>query len=512
MRATSPLREAPADKPLIDLGSPVTVVTIMLVLTAIRLVAAATVGLTEDESYYRLWALSPALSYYDHPPMVAWWIAAGQAIFGDTTLGVRFFTVVAVSLGSLAIWRTAILLYGEPRTAGRAVIWFNATLLVGIGAMIATPDVPSAFFWGLALWALVELDRSSDGRWWLAVGLFAGCGLLAKYSGLFLGGGIVLWLVLIPGARKWLLSPWLWLGGVLALALAVPVVWWNAQHDWVSFAKQFGRVAGDHVEIRFIPEFLLAEVGLIGPLMLPFLALGTRNIFRYGRRGGDAGHWLLLLSSLPFLAYLLVHGLHDRVQGNWPAPLYPAIALVSAEAAALIWVPIARRRPWERLRPWVAPVGIGVVLLAIVHVSLPGGFVTTKDPTKQLRGWETFAHQVDLLRAQEGAAWIGAVHYTVTGELAFYLPKGTPVFGIVEPVRYANLPVPDQALFQKPGLVLDEHRRLGTDILEARFGRYDKIGTLTRSENGVAIAHYDVWLVRDPKGDPTGRTEVVAAQ
>ncbi|MGX1098517.1 glycosyltransferase family 39 protein [Amorphus sp. MBR-141] len=507
------MRPAPATsvsaprRPLVDLASPATIVTIMLALTAIRLVAAATIELTEDEAYYRLWAMAPAWSYYDHPPMVAWWIAAGQAIFGDTTLGIRFFTVIAVSLGSLAIWRTAILLYDERRTAGRAVIWFNATLLVGIGAMIATPDVPSAFFWGLALWALVELDRSSDGRWWLAVGLFAGFGLLSKYSGLFLGGGIALWLVLIPGARKWFASPWLWVGGALALALAAPVVWWNAQHDWVSFAKQFGRVAGDHVEIRFIPEFLLAEVGLIGPLMIPFLVLGIRNILRYGRRDGDPGHWLLLLSSLPFLAYLLLHGLHDRVQGNWPAPLYPAIALISAEAANLMWIPIAHRKPWERLRPWVAAVGIGLALLAIVHSGFSAGFVTTKDPTKQLRGWGTFATEVDNIREAQGAAWIGAVHYTVTGELSFHLPQ-VPVFGIVEPLRYANLPAPDLSLFEKPGLVLDEHRRLGTDILGARFEHFEQIGTLTRSANGVPIARYDIWRVSGAKGDPTRRSDL----
>lgn len=493
-------------RPLIDLASPATVIAIVLALTAIRLVAAATVGLTEDEAYYRLWAMVPAWSYYDHPPMVAWWIAAGQALFGDTTLGIRFFTVIAVSIGSLAIWRAGAILTADARIAGRGVVWFNATLLVGIGAMIATPDVPSAFFWGLALWALLELVHSDDGRWWLAVGLFAGLGLLAKYSGLFLGGGILLWLLTVPGQRKWLASPWLWIGGILAMALFLPVVLWNADHGWVSFAKQFGRVAGNHFDERFIPEFLLAEIGLIGPLMIPFLVLGTIGIVRAPRRS-NPGRWLLLLSSLPFLAYLLVHGLHDRVQGNWPAPLYPAVALISAEAAALALIPSRRERGWQVLRALVAPVGIGLALLAIVHSGLSVGFVSTKDPTKQLRGWNTFAAEVDRMRAAAGADWIGAVHYTVTGELAFHLPQ-VPVFGIVEPLRYANLPAPDLALFDKPGLVLDEHRRLGTDILGARFAQFEQIGTLTRSANGVPIASYDVWRVSGAKGDPTRRSDL----
>ena len=506
------MRPAPASqtptptRPLIDLASPAMIIAIVLALTALRLVAAATIGLTEDEAYYRLWAMAPAWSYYDHPPMVAWWIAAGQAIFGDTTLGIRFFTVMAVSVGSLAIWRAGALLTADARVAGRAVVWFNATLLVGIGAMIATPDVPSAFFWGLALWALVELVHSDDGRWWLAVGLFAGLGLLAKYSGLFLGGGILLWLVAVPGQRKWLASPWLWIGGILALILFLPVVLWNASHEWVSFAKQFGRVAGSQLDERFIPEFLLAEVGLIGPLMIPFLVLGVVGIVRAPRRE-NPGRWLLLLSSLPFLAYLLVHGLHDRVQGNWPAPLYPAVALISAEAASLALIAPGRARGWLVLRRLVAPVGFGLALLAVVHSGLTAGFVTTKDPTKQLRGWEAFSAEIDALREAEGAAWIGAVHYTVTGELAYHLPD-VPVFGIVEPLRYANLPAPELALFDRPGLVLDERRRLGTDILGARFEDFERIGTVARSANGVVIASYDVWRVSGPKGDPTRRRDL----
>ncbi|MDQ0316579.1 ArnT family glycosyltransferase [Amorphus orientalis] len=503
----SAIPSAPAGgRPLIDLGSPWTVAAIVIALTVVRLVAAATIGLTEDEAYYRLWALAPALGYYDHPPMVGWWIAAGQALFGDTTLGIRFVTVLAVAVGSVAIWRAGWLLSGDRRTAGRAVVWFNATLLVGIGAMIATPDVPSAFFWGLAIWALLELVRSDDGRWWLAVGLFAGLGLLAKYSGLFLGAGIVLWLLAVPGQRKWLASPWLWIGGILAVVLALPVVYWNAQNEWVSFAKQFGRVAGDHLVLKFIPEFVLAELGLIGPLMIPFLIMGMIAIARSPRRE-NPGRWLVLLSGMPFLAYLLVHGLHDRVQGNWPAPLYPAIALISAEAATLAGVSERRRRGWERLRALVAPVGIGLTLLAIVHAGMTAGFVTDRDPTKQLRGWEELAGEVEALREETGAAWVGTIHYTTTGEFSFYLPETTPVFGLVEPLRYANLPAPDLALLQKPGLVLDESRRLGVWHLDRRFENFEKIATLVREANGVAIARYDVWLVSDPKGDPTGRAE-----
>jgi 4-amino-4-deoxy-L-arabinose transferase-like glycosyltransferase len=61
----------------------------IIALALARAVLAASIGLSDDETYYRLWPLAPALSYLDHPPMVAWMIAAGRWIAGDTPLGIR---------------------------------------------------------------------------------------------------------------------------------------------------------------------------------------------------------------------------------------------------------------------------------------------------------------------------------------------------------------------------------------------------------------------------------------
>ena len=64
-----------------------TVCCVVLLLIAARLLAAGLVPLDPDETYYRLWSLFPSWAYYDHPAMVAWWMAAGRAIFGDTNFG-----------------------------------------------------------------------------------------------------------------------------------------------------------------------------------------------------------------------------------------------------------------------------------------------------------------------------------------------------------------------------------------------------------------------------------------
>src|SRR5262245_17935499 len=203
-----------ADRPAVVL------IAAILGMAAVRLWLAGTLGLTDDEAYYRLWALAPAMSYYDHPPMVGWMIAAGRWVAGDTPLGLRFIAVLVSLIGPFVLWRTAALLFGP--ALGRRAVWIALAMpLLGVGGVIITPDTPSVLFWGLAGWALAELHVSRNANWWLAVGVFAGLGLISKYSNLFVGAGILLWLVLVRANRPWFLTWQLWAGGAIACVLTL---------------------------------------------------------------------------------------------------------------------------------------------------------------------------------------------------------------------------------------------------------------------------------------------------
>src|SRR5262245_3975800 len=304
----------------------------MLALALVRVWLAASLGLTEDEAYYRLWALAPAKSYLDHPPMTGWMIALGRWVAGESELGIRLPAILASLVGPLVLWRTASILFG-PIVARRAVWIALAMPLLAVGGVIMTPDTPSVLFWGLAGWALAELYVSRNANWWLVVGLTAGLGLLSKYSNLFVGASILLWLLLLPGNRPWLRSWQLWAGGALACLLALPVVLWNLEHDWASFAKQFGRVGrGQTVTLAYLGELLGGALGLMSPIIAVLAVLGLVRLVRSATKERDAISALLVSGMLPFLAYLLLHSLQDRVQPNWVAPLYPSFALCAAIA------------------------------------------------------------------------------------------------------------------------------------------------------------------------------------
>ncbi len=106
------------------------------------------------------------------------------------------------------------------------------------------------------------------------MGLKGGLGLLAKYSGLFVGLGALVWLLASPSARACLKTPWPWAGALLALVIFLPNLWWQSNHHWMTFAFQFGRVTGGHLTGRYLLEFLGAQLGLATPFILILMIWG----------------------------------------------------------------------------------------------------------------------------------------------------------------------------------------------------------------------------------------------
>jgi 4-amino-4-deoxy-L-arabinose transferase-like glycosyltransferase len=473
----------------------------IVALAAVHVLVAAFAGLTEDEAYYRLWALAPAMSYLDHPPMVGWMIAAGRWIAGDNPLGIRLVAVAGSLLGPFVLWRTAQILFG-PTIAQRAVWFALAMPLLAVGSVIITPDAPSVLFWGLTGWALAELYVSQRADWWLAIGLFAGLGLLSKYTNLFVGAGLLLWLLLLPANWRWFRSWQLWAGGALAALLALPVVVWNANHGWASFAKQFGRVAGgDRLTPVYFLELVGGYLGLASPLIAVLGLIGLWRVTRSALSERDQARTLVAASIVPLLAYMLLHTVHDRVQANWVAPLYPALALCAAIALSDRW---PGARPFETaLAKWSLGVGLLLTGLLFVHILRPLPLLSpSKDPTSQTRGWAEFAAEVDALRRARGACWVATTSYATTGQLAYQLDAKTPVIELTDRIRYVHLPRVDDALLKCPALYVELERRAKPDVLASRFRTVTPLGTLTRKYGDRPLAAYTIYRLADPIGRP----------
>src|SRR3954469_14813710 len=215
-------------------------------MTAMRLVYAGVLELRTDEAYYWTWSKEGVLSFLDHPPMIAWFIRFGTTLFGDTNLGVRFAGILAMLVTQLLIANIVRRVTHDFRAIVLAVLMPEAALYYGLLMAKVSPDTALIPFAVAMLWALVRLDENGNPRWWLAAGLFAGLALLSKFTAIMLLPAVIAFVLVPDWRRRWLLSPWPFLAALIAAIVFLPVLIWNAEHDWASFRFQFVRAVATH--------------------------------------------------------------------------------------------------------------------------------------------------------------------------------------------------------------------------------------------------------------------------
>jgi 4-amino-4-deoxy-L-arabinose transferase-like glycosyltransferase len=461
-------------------------------LTVLRLVVAAWVPLSPDEAYYWVWSRALAPGYLDHPPMVALWIRAGVLLVGDTALGVRLLGPVSVALASLLLADAAARLLPGREAGWRAAALLNATLLVGAGAVIMTPDTPLLFFWTVALWALARIATGGGGGWFAVLGLAGGLALASKYTAALLGAGVGAWLALTPRLRFWLARPAPWLALVLAGAVFLPVILWNAEHGWAGFFKQGGRVGSWEPDraLIFLGELAGGQIGLATPLIFLFCAAGAVFAVRRAWSTGDPGWVLLAVLTLLPAAVFVQHAFGDRVQGNWPAILYPSAAIAAAGLDGNLW-----RRLF---RPALA-LGFAITTLVYLQAALALFPLPAKvDPvTRLLRGWPDLAEQIAAAARREGAEFVAADQYGIAAELARAPVIAVPVLATGQ--RWGLFALPAAPVEGRQGLLVRSLRR-GEDVDTTPWTGIAEIGRVSRADAGGEVEGYRLYRVRVRRG------------
>jgi 4-amino-4-deoxy-L-arabinose transferase-like glycosyltransferase len=400
---------------------------------------------------------------------------------------------------SLALYRTGRLLM-DRSSALLAVLWYNLSIGLAL-SLLATPDVPSTLFWMLAAWAVAEFIASRNANWWLAVGLFAGLGVLGKYTNLILGAGIVVFILSSRERWAWLKLWQLWAGGIIAALVVAPNLIWNSQNSWISFTFQGGRIVNDpritDLAANYL-EMLGAQALFLGPLVVLFFLVGV-ILFVFRSKQWPQLAWPVL-SGLPALVYFAIHASRARVEANWLLPLWPMATL----AAAFVVVAGLRSNAGLRLLRSLTVyaqtlLGLSlIVLLAWIVVARPEG-LKHLDRTYHMHGWTETAQALDALADQQGATWVAMpAHYGLVGEFATYthfIGSERPVISVGERQRYRFEPL-DPAALTFPTVLVDPHNnRAG---FEAMFGAVEPLGTIERSYKGEVLASYPVYEVGEP--------------
>jgi 4-amino-4-deoxy-L-arabinose transferase-like glycosyltransferase len=476
------------------------VIACLAALLIVRGVVAAATPLAFDEAYYWQWSKNLAWGYYDHPPLVAFMIRAGTALFGDTSFGVRFVPLLLSIVATIAVWRSgAIVLGSEPAGALSALI-FNAMPMIGVEMIVATPDAPQIAATAVLLYALAKLSETRNGVWWIAAGVACGFALLAKYTALFLGLGILCWLIIVPSQRHWLKTVLPYLGGLAALGMFLPVIVWNANHDWVSLRLQFGRIGSGGFTVRYLAEFLAGQVGLASPFIAILGVAGLVSILR-SRVGVRSKRMLIAALMAPAVAYFIWHSLRGRVQGNWPSFLYPAFAIGAVAA-----ITSRTLQQWWALR-WsrrlAAPVAL--IMTGLIYAQAVWGIVpVVREPISRMLavGIGRVANDIEVLRAQNNAQAVITTSYELRGWLSFYLPSRPPVIQVNERYRWLNEPEPPAHLFNGPLLYVTQLRNDQSEVLTQRFREVMLLAHIGRYRNGATFDEYRVYRVEGLEGNP----------
>jgi hypothetical protein len=436
----------------------------LLAFIPVRVAMIPIIPILPEEAYHWNFARHLDWGYYDHPPMIAWAIAAGRAVLGDNAFGIRAVTVL-FSLGTTSVLaRMAKRFYGETAAVWAVILFTFAPVLLPVSAA-GFPDSPLLFFWALTLalsWRAIE---GQDGGRWLAAGAALGGAMLSKYTGVFLVPSVFLYLALSKRDRRWLATPWPYLAGVVALLVFSPVIYWNWQHQWASFLFQSrGRLEESRgfrpiYALQFVGKELLALL----PLTLPLAFVAIRR-----RARSERPEERFLLAGLPPI--VLVFGLISFFRPAhvlWAVPGFLGLFVVMAGHIAEGTDGIARF--YARSRTLLLGVCFVGLIAGGIHLKYFLPFIT---PMQGLYGWEEVAQKVRALRAEEPAAVLMAFgrKYTVTSQLAFRLNLPYDVQGshlIDDPALQYEYWCDPQTLRGRDALIVVEGGARATDTLQA---------------------------------------------
>lgn len=313
---------------------------ILVFIILLRLVYMGLAELIPDEAYYWQYSQHMDLSFFDHPPMVAWLIWLGTTIFGHNEFGVRIGAFICGLVAMGYLYALARNLYDK--TTAMVTVLLLAVLPLGFATgLVITTDAPLIAAWAATLYYMERALLGGSRLAWLGMGVAFGLGLLSKYTLGLLGIAALIYVMVDPIARQWMKRPHPYLAALLALLIFSPVIIWNYENDWASFAFQTGRVLADdyHFSVHYLILYimiLLTPVGFFAAMAVLFSGINNgqqENLLTRRRR-----LFVRVFTGVPLLI-LLYLSTFDLPRFHWNGPIWlailPSIAWMIKQSANL---------------------------------------------------------------------------------------------------------------------------------------------------------------------------------
>ena len=312
-------------------------------------------------------------------------------------------------------------------------------------------------------------------------GAVAGLALWNKYLVALLPISLLVGLA-VERRSDLLLSRWLLVGGLVALALALPTLIWQVVNGFPQL--EMTRALSDRLGAENRVTLVPLQLVMLGPLLLPLLWAGVRWLISVeaGRRFRPLVWTYLAALLLTFLT------------GGRPYYPLPLVAVVAVAGS------VAVEHRWRRLAPWlvaanaVLAVPLTLPVLPVSALSHPAITTVNDTPAEQV-GWQslatTVADIVDQLPADQDVILLTGA-YGEAAALDRYGPElGLPtVYSGHNSYWHWRLPENDGATVVAI--------RMSRSLLEDHFGTCELVA-LIDNQHGInnEAQGAPIWVCRD---------------
>jgi len=480
----------------------------------LRLVYVGQAELLPEETYYWNYSRHLDIGYLDHPPMVAWLIKLSTSALGTSQFGVRVSAVFCSAITAFFTYRLTRNLF-DASSALVATVISQVLPFFFVAGMVMTPDTPLVAAWAGELYFLERALIAGRARAWWGAGICMGIGLLSKYSMGLLVPAALAFVLLDPQSRRWLRRWQPYAAALIALTIFSPVILWNAQNEWASFAFQTSR------RLVGAPQFALHKLILAALVLITPTGCFAAAVALFGRRQEADGHtdvanarrkwrFMQLAVAIPLAVFAAV-SLHHNVKFDWTGELWLAAVPVMAFALTSCGEIPSQTFSAKIRAAWTPTLlGLLVIYAAGLHylvLGLPGVGYGEQMHLVPI-GWRDLGQQVNSIAKEIGRSTgaepliVGMDRYAIASEVAFYgsgngamAPETSAahLFGWTGLMYARWVPVELQA-GRTLLLVTWKPEDLADSCVESRAERLGplKVGVLARDSTVIRLYYYRV--------------------
>lgn len=369
-------------------------------------------GLGVDEAHYVLYGLHPALSYFDHPPLVGWTEWLSTALFGINEFGARIPAVLIGASATAMVYFWLLRLFDSKPLAFWGAAALSTSFLFNALFMMLMPDTLLFLFIIPVMAMALRIEAQNRLGDWLWLGLLLGFSGLSKYTAVLFVAALVFY---FAWRRRWdlFLTPKMLPGILLAALIVSPVLIWNLQNGWISFAYQSAHVSGSGgIDLNAFAQSIAAQFGFYSPFLFPVAFYG---LYRALKTPQEPALFLSGIFGITLIAFFTYNSFYARALPHWTSLFY------------LLFIPIGTALLLQKSPAWkryaYAAIGISAAITLLLYAELRFAFNPLPDYKsvhRDLYGWDTIMKHVDETITDPAHEAAAVTNWSLASRAQFY--------------------------------------------------------------------------------------------